>query len=149
MAWGVLTRNLLVLAEKLREQRRIREQGLGQKGLGNICKIKLASMLNARGVSRAWRYFVFFVSRIGNNIKHSRSKLPKLFSFLFSRCDSMLERVMLRYAVIFLIIALIAEAFGFSGVAGEASWIAHVLIVIAVIFLIISFVSGRRGPPAV
>jgi uncharacterized membrane protein YtjA (UPF0391 family) len=55
----------------------------------------------------------------------------------------------LRYAIIFLIIALIAEAFGFSGVAGEASWIAHVLLVIAVIFIIISFVSGRRGPPAV
>jgi len=36
---------------------------------------------------------------------------------------------MLRYAIIFLIVALIAEAFGFSGVAGEASWIAHVLLV--------------------
>jgi uncharacterized membrane protein YtjA (UPF0391 family) len=36
-----------------------------------------------------------------------------------------------------LIIALIAEAFGASGVAGEASWIAHVLLIIAVIFIII------------
>ncbi len=61
-----------------------------------------------------------------------------LFSFL-----------MLRYAIIFLIIALIAEAFGAGGVAGEASWIAHVLLVIAVIFMIISFVAGRRGPPAI
>jgi uncharacterized membrane protein YtjA (UPF0391 family) len=51
---------------------------------------------------------------------------------------------MLRYAIIFLIIALIAEAF----VAGETSWIAHVLLVMAVIFILISFVSGRRGPPA-
>jgi uncharacterized membrane protein YtjA (UPF0391 family) len=56
---------------------------------------------------------------------------------------------MLRYAIIFLIIALVAEAFGQSGVAGEAAWIAHVLLIIAVIFIIISFVSGRRGPPAV
>jgi uncharacterized membrane protein YtjA (UPF0391 family) len=55
---------------------------------------------------------------------------------------------MLRYAIIFLIIALIAEAFGAGGVAGEASWIAHVLLVTAVIFILISFVSGRRGPPA-
>jgi uncharacterized membrane protein YtjA (UPF0391 family) len=51
---------------------------------------------------------------------------------------------MLRYAIIFLIIALIAEAFGAGGVAGEASWIAHVLLVMAVIFILISFVSGRR-----
>lgn len=56
---------------------------------------------------------------------------------------------MLRWALIFLVIAIIAEAFGFSGAAGEASWIAHVLFVIAIIFLIISFVTGRRGPPAV
>jgi uncharacterized membrane protein YtjA (UPF0391 family) len=61
----------------------------------------------------------------------------------------MLGRIMLRYALIFLVVALIAEAFGFSGVAGEASWIAHVLIVVALIFLVISLVSGRRGPPAV
>jgi uncharacterized membrane protein YtjA (UPF0391 family) len=46
------------------------------------------------------------------------------------------------------IIALIAEAFGAGGVAGETSWIAHVLLVMAVIFIIISFVGGRRGPPA-
>ena len=57
--------------------------------------------------------------------------------------------IMLRYAIIFLIVALIAEAFGFSGVAGEASWIAHVLLVVAVIFIVVSFVTGRRGPPAV
>jgi uncharacterized membrane protein YtjA (UPF0391 family) len=56
---------------------------------------------------------------------------------------------MLRYAIIFLIVALIAEAFGFSGVAGEASWIAHVLLVVAVIFIVVSFVTGRREPPAV
>ena len=56
---------------------------------------------------------------------------------------------MLRYAIIFLIVALIAEVFGFSGVAGEASWIAHVLLVVAVIFIVVSFVTGKRGPPAV
>ncbi|MBV9645331.1 MAG: DUF1328 domain-containing protein [Verrucomicrobia bacterium] len=56
---------------------------------------------------------------------------------------------MLRYAIIFLIIALIAEAFGVGGVAGEAYWIAHVLLVIAVIFIVVALVTGRRGPPAV
>ena len=61
----------------------------------------------------------------------------------------LLSYVMLRYAIVFLIIALVAEAFGAGGIAGEASWIAHVLVVIALIFIIISFVSGRRGPPVV
>jgi uncharacterized membrane protein YtjA (UPF0391 family) len=55
----------------------------------------------------------------------------------------------LRWALIFLVVALIAEIFGFSVTAGEAAWIAHVLFVIAIIFIIISFVTGRRGPPAV
>jgi uncharacterized membrane protein YtjA (UPF0391 family) len=54
--------------------------------------------------------------------------------------------IMLRYAIIFVIVALIAEAFGVSGVAGEASWIAHVLLVVAVSFIVVSFVTGRRGP---
>jgi uncharacterized membrane protein YtjA (UPF0391 family) len=67
--------------------------------------------------------------------------------FLFERIS--VYQHMLRYAIVFLIIALVAEAFGAGGVAGEAAWIAHVLLIIAVIFIIISFVSGRRGPPAV
>jgi uncharacterized membrane protein YtjA (UPF0391 family) len=73
---------------------------------------------------------------------------PQLFnSFLFQRRNDALNCVMLRYAIIFLVIALVAEALGAGGIAGEAAWIAHVLLVIAVIFIIVSFFSGRRGPP--
>jgi uncharacterized membrane protein YtjA (UPF0391 family) len=71
------------------------------------------------------------------------------FCWLFPFERTSVYQHMLRYAIIFLIIALVAEAFGASGVAGEAAWIAHVLLIIAVIFIIISFVSGRRGPPTV
>jgi uncharacterized membrane protein YtjA (UPF0391 family) len=71
------------------------------------------------------------------------------FRFLFQHHSDALNWVMLRYAIIFFVIALVAEALGAFGVAGEAAWIAHVLIVIAVIFIIISFFSGRRGPPVV
>jgi uncharacterized membrane protein YtjA (UPF0391 family) len=73
----------------------------------------------------------------------------KLLCFPFYHDSVKLYQVMLRYAIIFLIIALVAEALGAGGVAGEAAWIAHVLLVIALIFIVISFVSGRRGPPAV
>ena len=79
-----------------------------------------------------------------------KQTLQKIYlSFLFHQTGDELNYVMLRYAIIFLIIALVAEAFGASGVAGEAAWIAHVLLVIAVIFIVISFLSGRRGPPVV
>ena len=55
---------------------------------------------------------------------------------------------MLRYAIIFLVIAIIAAVFGFGGIAGDAAWIAQVLLVVFVILAIVSFVLGRRGPAA-
>ena len=55
---------------------------------------------------------------------------------------------MLRYALIFLVIALIAEALGLGGVAGESAWIAHVLFVIFLVLFIVSlFFRGGRRPP--
>jgi uncharacterized membrane protein YtjA (UPF0391 family) len=37
------------------------------------------------------------------------------------------EPVTLRYAIIFLIVAVIAAVFGFGGIAGGAAWIAKIL----------------------
>lgn len=53
---------------------------------------------------------------------------------------------MLRYALIFLVVAIIAAVFGFGGIAGEAEWIAKVLLVIFLILAVVSFVMGRKGP---
>lgn len=53
---------------------------------------------------------------------------------------------MLRWAVIFLIIALIAGVLGISGVAGTAAYIAKILFVIFIVLFIVSLVMGRRGP---
>jgi uncharacterized membrane protein YtjA (UPF0391 family) len=54
------------------------------------------------------------------------------------------EKVMLYYALIFLVIGLIAGALGVSGVAAVASQIAWVLFVIGIVLLIVHFISGRR-----
>jgi uncharacterized membrane protein YtjA (UPF0391 family) len=54
---------------------------------------------------------------------------------------------MLRWALIFLIVALIAGALGFFRLEGTAMWIAKVLFIVFLILFIISLVSGRR--PAV
>jgi len=46
---------------------------------------------------------------------------------------------MLRYAVIFLVIAIIAAILGFSGVAGAASNIAWILVVVFLILAAVAF----------
>ena len=55
---------------------------------------------------------------------------------------------MLRWALVFFVVALIAAVFGFGGVAGEAAWIGKVLLVIFLILAVVSMVMGRRGPSA-
>ena len=51
---------------------------------------------------------------------------------------------MLRTAVIFFVIALIAIALGFGGLGGVAMNIGYLLAVIGVILFIVHAVSGRR-----
>ncbi len=53
---------------------------------------------------------------------------------------------MLSWTITFLIIALIAAALGFGGVAGSAAWIAQVLFGLFLILFIISLIFGRRPP---
>jgi len=55
---------------------------------------------------------------------------------------------MLRWTVVFLIIALIAGVLGFYSLEGMAMWIAKVLFLIFVFLFIVSLVMGRRGPMA-
>jgi uncharacterized membrane protein YtjA (UPF0391 family) len=54
------------------------------------------------------------------------------------------ENTMLYYAIVFLIIALVAGFFGFFGVAGLAASIAKILFVIFIILFIASLIFGRR-----
>jgi len=52
---------------------------------------------------------------------------------------------MLRWALAFLLIAIVAAVFGFGGIAGEAAWIAKVLLFVFLILFVVSLVFGRRG----
>src|SRR5438067_7814909 len=52
--------------------------------------------------------------------------------------------LMLYYALVFLIVALIAGALGVSGVAAVATNIAYVLFVIAIVLFLVHLLSGRR-----
>jgi uncharacterized membrane protein YtjA (UPF0391 family) len=55
-------------------------------------------------------------------------------------------KTMLHYAVVFLVIALIAALFGFGGIAAGAAGIAKILFVVFLIGAIVSFLmhSSRR-----
>ena len=53
---------------------------------------------------------------------------------------------MISWAVTFLIIAIIAAVFGFSGIAGTAVNIAWILFVVGLIMAVVFFVAGRRPP---
>jgi uncharacterized membrane protein YtjA (UPF0391 family) len=58
------------------------------------------------------------------------------------------ENVMLYYAAVFFIIAIVAALFGFGGIAAGASSIAQVLFFIFVVLFLVSLVSGllrRKG----
>lgn len=56
---------------------------------------------------------------------------------------------MLRYALLFLLIAIIAGVFGFGGIAEEAVWIARILCFLFVVLCLGAILLGRKGPPPV
>ena len=57
---------------------------------------------------------------------------------------------MLRYAVIFFVIALIAAVFGFGGIAGAATEIARILFVVFIVLFLVSLIfGGGRGGNAI
>jgi len=55
------------------------------------------------------------------------------------------EQTMLHYAVVFLVLALVAAVFGFGGVAIAAAGIAKILFFLFLIGFVISLVVGRRS----
>jgi uncharacterized membrane protein YtjA (UPF0391 family) len=56
---------------------------------------------------------------------------------------------MLYYALVFLIVGVIAGVLGLTGVAAIAGQIAWILFIIGIELLVIHLLTGRRVPPAV
>jgi uncharacterized membrane protein YtjA (UPF0391 family) len=54
---------------------------------------------------------------------------------------------MLSWAITFLVIALIAAALGFGGIAGAATGIAKILFFVFLVLFVISLLAGRRVAP--
>jgi len=51
---------------------------------------------------------------------------------------------MLTYAILFLVIAIVAGILGFWGIAGTSAMIAKVLFVIFLVLFLAAFIRGRR-----
>lgn len=51
---------------------------------------------------------------------------------------------MLHYALVFLIVAIIAAVLGFGGIAGTAAWIAKILFVAFLILALVSFLRRAK-----
>lgn len=65
---------------------------------------------------------------------------------LHSNINHLKLKTMLRWTVIFLVIAIIAAIFGFGGIAAGAASIAKILFFIFLILFVLSLIAGRgRG----
>ena len=51
---------------------------------------------------------------------------------------------MLHYALIFVIIALVAAVLGFGGIEGTALYLAKILLFVFLVLLVISLVTGHK-----
>ena len=53
---------------------------------------------------------------------------------------------MLRWALLFLVVALVAALFGFTTVAGTAYGAARILFFVFLVLFVVSLLMGRRAP---
>jgi uncharacterized membrane protein YtjA (UPF0391 family) len=56
---------------------------------------------------------------------------------------------MLRWALAFAILALVAGVLGFGGLAGDFAYIAKILLFVFLVLFIVSLIVGRGRPPTV
>jgi uncharacterized membrane protein YtjA (UPF0391 family) len=50
----------------------------------------------------------------------------------------------LYYAIVFLIIAIVAGILGFGTLSGTAAWIAKVLVVVFLVLFVVSLIRGKK-----
>lgn len=52
---------------------------------------------------------------------------------------------MLRWAIVFVILALVAGVLGFGGLAGDFAYIAKILLFVFLVLFVVSLIFGRGG----
>lgn len=69
--------------------------------------------------------------------------MARFFFRLWKVFDNLKLKPMLRWTVIFLIVAIIAAIFGFGGIAAGAAGIAKILFFIFLVLFVLSLIFGR------
>lgn len=67
------------------------------------------------------------------------------FEYSIENHSPLNQTTMLRYSVIFLIVAIIAGVFGFTGIAAGAAGIAKILFVVFLILFVVSLLTGKKS----
>jgi uncharacterized membrane protein YtjA (UPF0391 family) len=72
----------------------------------------------------------------------------KRLTLAAKRAETFKEILMLYYAALFFVIALVAALFGFGGIAAGAAEIAKILFFVFLVLFVVSLIAGtlRRGP---
>jgi uncharacterized membrane protein YtjA (UPF0391 family) len=108
------------------------------------CKLRAATGYSGfSGAASSGTTLAVLVWQLPTERIHSgqRSTLPRRTLTRLSPEDAML-----RWALLFLIIAIIAGVLGLGVVGGTAAWIARVLFVVFIVLFLIGLLTGRRPP---
>jgi uncharacterized membrane protein YtjA (UPF0391 family) len=76
----------------------------------------------------------------GPEALHGCTPWHEFLSWVLSKTKT--QNTMIRWTVIFLIIAIIAAIFGFGGIAASAAYFAKVIFFIAVVIFLVSLIAG-------
>lgn len=68
-----------------------------------------------------------------------------LNAFLERTTIALEEKLMLHWAIVFFVVAMLAALFGFGGIAAGAAGIAKVLFFAFLILAVVAFLFGRRA----
>ncbi len=79
----------------------------------------------------------------------SRQIAPRLGRCAFNRRPLLRRGIMLYWALIFLVVALVAALFGFGGIAAGAAGIAKILFFVFLVLFIVSLVAGGLRRPTI
>ncbi|WP_374728503.1 DUF1328 domain-containing protein [Panacibacter ginsenosidivorans] len=83
------------------------------------------------------------LSNIGDYcVEHFLAHFLKKIEIYYS---SLKHKSMLRWTIIFLIVAIVAGIFGFAGIAASAAGIAKVLFFIFIVLFLLSLILGRKS----
>jgi uncharacterized membrane protein YtjA (UPF0391 family) len=68
---------------------------------------------------------------------------------MYSPYVANMEKIMLYWALVFLVIAIVAAIFGFAGIAAGAASIAKIIFMVFLVLFVLSLIFGniRRGGP--